>query len=135
MDKTILLMTGLVFIVLGVVYAANPNFLFALTGTELVQMGSITDVRATYGGFQISLGAYLIYRSRQASGVQNELLLLTLLFVCLAVVRTMGVMIDSPTPETAATASHEFNYGGIGFEVFCSLLFGWRYMVSARGEG
>lgn len=132
MDKTILLVTGLGFMGLGLLYAINPNLMFILTGTELVQMGSITDVRATYGGFQLSLGAYLVYRSRQDSGVQSELLLLTLLFVCLAVIRSVGVMIDGPTPETAATASHEFNYGGIGFEVFCSFLFGWRYMVSQK---
>ena len=51
----------------GLVYLLAPESMTAPTGFGALSPGALTDVRATYGGFQLGSGAFLL-------GMMSELI-------------------------------------------------------------
>jgi hypothetical protein len=63
-------------------------------------------VRATYGGLQLALGAFFVWASRDPARFRIALMLATIIFVCLAGSRLVGLLVDQQAtfPMVAATA-------------------------------
>jgi len=63
----ILILAGVGFIGFGVAYALRPARMAALTDLTLTSPTAIADFVATYGGFQIGFGVFLLACARRAS--------------------------------------------------------------------
>ena len=134
MDKRILLITSVALLGMGTIYSFFPNFFFSMTGTELTQPGSLTDVRATYGGFQLGLGLFLLIAALRKNVFTEELFLLFLVFLTLFIVRTYGLSVDIIGDDDPENATHFFNYGAVVFELVCAGFFFMRYQKSKSAD-
>jgi hypothetical protein len=63
----ILMLAGVAFIGFGVAYALRPGRMAALTDLTLTSPTAIADFVATYGGFQIGFGIFLLACARRES--------------------------------------------------------------------
>ncbi len=52
---------GALTLVFGLLYLWVPETLTAPAGFGEIGSGGLTDIRATYGGFQLGLGAFLLW--------------------------------------------------------------------------
>ena len=92
--RTYLRILGAFTILLGVLYLFAPGFFTDAAGFGVVTPGGLTDVRATYGGVQIGLGAFLLWAAAEESRVRLALVLVALLFGALALSRAFGLLLD-----------------------------------------
>jgi hypothetical protein len=63
----ILILAGVGFVGFGLAYALRPGRMAALTDLTLTSPTAIADFVATYGGFQIGFGVFLLACARRAS--------------------------------------------------------------------
>jgi hypothetical protein len=78
----------------GLLYVANPGPVIDAAGFGTVLPGGLTDVRATYGGFQIGMGAFLFWASTAEERVRSGLLLVLLSIGAVGASRSIGLMLD-----------------------------------------
>ena len=69
----ILILAGVGFIGFGVAYALWPGRMAALTDLSLTSPTAIADFVATYGGFQIGFGVFLLACAGRASWLEPGL--------------------------------------------------------------
>ena len=69
----ILILVGVGFIGFGVAYALRPAPMAALTDLTLTSPTALADFVATYGGFQIGFGVFLLACARRASWLEPGL--------------------------------------------------------------
>ncbi len=100
-------------------YAVNPAGLFGLSGQLLDVPAALTDVRATYGGMQIGLGAYVLWLAWSVSGMRQALCLLVIMLGCVGSVRLVGAVFDGGVQA--------LNFAAAGFELVAALLL-WRVL-------
>jgi len=92
-SRSLVLLTGLIFFVYGVGFIVAPAFLSQLVLDAVPgSRPAITDMRATYGGLSVAVGAMLFLLSR--SDVRFGLLAVLLLMVCMAAGRGYGLYVD-----------------------------------------
>jgi hypothetical protein len=104
-----------VFIALaGLGYAIAPVAFTDAAGFGHILAGGVTDVRATYGGLQLGLGAFLIWAASEQVRAQAALYLLVFSVPTVGVLRALGILIDG-VPSA-------FHFGGLFFEVSLTLL-------------
>lgn len=89
-----LVLTGLIFILYGGYCLIYPQALTDATGMGLGDNTAIIEVRAMYGGLQMSMGLFLVYSSLKLSTVSNGLLVLIFIYGGLAIPRAAGLVID-----------------------------------------
>ena len=91
--KIYLVLMGVMSVVFGVVYLVSPLMMTEPMGFGALKPSALTDVRATYGGFQIGTGLFMLAclpPARLKTGM-----LLALLSVCaIALARLYGFMVD-----------------------------------------
>ncbi len=75
----------------GLAYLFAPASLTLPAGFGELPAGGLTDVRATYGGFQLGLGAFLVWASMDASRVRAALLLIVLSIGAVGLSRAIGL--------------------------------------------
>jgi hypothetical protein len=95
-NRIALLLNALAFGSIGVFAFVWPESLAALIGMALQQPAAITDVRATYGGFEIALALFFILtsRSQKTEVVRAAILLGALAFSGFAASRFYGLAAD-----------------------------------------
>src|SRR5690606_386111 len=81
--------------VLGILFVIWPTMMASYVDIHLVTSMAITDVRATYGGFQIAVSGFLFYC------LLNQKVLLALLFAGVGalgfgIARGLGLALDYP---------------------------------------
>ncbi len=79
-------------IVFGVVYLINPASMTDPMGFGQLAPSAWTDVRATYGGFQLGMGFFLLW-CLEASRVRTGLLLTLLTIAGVAGCRAVGLFV------------------------------------------
>jgi hypothetical protein len=88
-----LILMGVMSLVFGVVYLFWPATMTDPMGFGVLAPAAVTDVRATYGGFQIGRGAFLLWCLRPPR-VRAGLLLMLLSVGAVAACRAIGLLID-----------------------------------------
>ncbi len=97
MSCTFLVCYAIAWGLFGVVCFAAPAAMLRGFGIELSTPDALTEVRATYGGAQLGVTAFLAYSSRHQSFFEPALLLFALMMGGFAASRIAGVLIDGAT--------------------------------------
>lgn len=83
----------------GIAFIFKPTAMSqACTGTAPNTASAVTDMRATYGGFMLSVGLWIAWVACTQAGnpalIQAALILVLLVMVCMAVTRSLGMLVD-----------------------------------------
>jgi hypothetical protein len=106
---------GAMSIVFGLIYLLVPEWMTDPTGFGPLPPNGKTDVRATYGGFQLGAGLFVLWAAAQPSLVRPALLLQVLTIGAIAVSRAIGFLIDgSPNTTLVFALASEIALTGIG---------------------
>ena len=112
--KGFLLCIGLLFLSYGIYCLINPNLLHDLTGMILSDNTALIEVRAMYGGLQITTGIYLIYCALNSQCVPQALILCVFMFAGLAGARAFGLTIDG--------GDNGYNFSAAIFEAISGII-------------
>ena len=93
-ERALLWSLGLMLLLFGIGYLVSPVSMLALTGASASAPAEITDVRATYGGFQIGVGAFLIWSALAPPRLSSGLFSLGLAAGSVGLCRLAGVIVD-----------------------------------------
>jgi hypothetical protein len=94
MGRIVLLLSALAWLGFGVVYAVVPELLTDPTGFGSLAPEALTDLRATYGGLQLAIGAFLVWSLARPERHRTGLLLNAVAFGFVAGSRAIGLLID-----------------------------------------
>lgn len=91
--QTYLALMAVMSVVFGVIYLFWPSMMTDPMGFGALAPAAVTDVRATYGGFQIGMGVFLLW-CLTPTRVRGGLLLTLLTVGAVAACRAIGLVID-----------------------------------------
>ncbi|WP_414729992.1 DUF4345 family protein [Zhongshania aliphaticivorans] len=77
-------------VLVGLAYLLFPVEVLSLTGQFTVDGDALLDVRATYGGFQLGLGLFLLVQILRRENIVFSLHLLAVIFLSVGGVRLVG---------------------------------------------
>lgn len=97
-----------ILLVFGVIYLFNPALLAGQAGIT-AELSGLTDIRATYGGFQIGFALFLLWACSDSTQIQAALAATMVVFASVGAARFFGVLIDGELSG--------FNQIGLGFEI------------------
>lgn len=86
---------GVMSLFFGFVYLLAPALMTDPTGFGPLGPSAVTDVRATYGGFQIGSGLFLLWAAAEPGRVRLALVLFALTVGAVALSRLTGILIDA----------------------------------------
>lgn len=89
--KIYLYLMGLMSVVFGVGYLVKPELFTAPMGFGALAPSALTDVRATYGGFQIGMGLFMFWCAGHDSRIYTGMLLTLLSVAGIAACRAIGM--------------------------------------------
>lgn len=113
-----LAVVGVVTALLGVLYVFAPTLPTDASGFGEIPPEALTDLRATYGGFQVAIGLYLAWCSRHATRVRTGLILLCVLLPAIALSRVVGLVIDAePTGLLVGVLTFEVALSGLSWVI------------------
>ena len=92
--RAYLYFVGAMGLLFGVWYLIAPAAWTDPTGFGPLGPNALTDVRATYGGFQIGLGVFTIWAAADAARVRMAIVLQALTIGAIASCRLVGFAID-----------------------------------------
>jgi hypothetical protein len=102
---------GIFTALIGVIYILAPGgFLTEAAGFGELAPGGLTDVRATYGGMQLGLGAFVLWASFDESRVRMALVLVALSIAAVGLSRALGLALDG--------SMNPFHVSGVLTEAF-----------------
>lgn len=94
LTKSYLLVVGVLTILFGVIYLFVPATMTDPAGFGPLRGSALTDIRATYGGFQIGMGAFLLWAAGAEDRMRAGLILIALSIGSLFLSRALGVLMD-----------------------------------------
>lgn len=104
--------------IFGLLYLISPQTLAGIAGLDATASG-LTDIRATYGGFQIGLALFLFWSCRNEHRLPAALVATGTIFCCVGLSRLYGIIVDGEFST--------FNAIGLAFEtvltVVCAALY------------
>ncbi len=118
MQATVLRTLGFVFVIFGAGYLLSPEGLMEATGLTGSPAG-VTDVRATYGGFQIGFGIFMILAASRPAFVGIALFATAIVVGSVGVGRGVGLVLDGSPSAT--------NVGALLFEIGIASLALWLH--------
>ena len=121
MDRTFVWIVSAIIGLFGVFYLVSPATLTVSAGISSDASG-LTDVRATYGGFQIGIAMFLAWCTR--AHVSLALLLTTFVIGAVLLSRVVGLLMDGSLTS--------FHLGALTFEVPTTALALWLYSRSSN---
>tara|TARA_R110001592_G_scaffold225055_6_gene480802 strand:+ start:8136 stop:8522 length:387 start_codon:yes stop_codon:yes gene_type:complete len=77
-------------VLVGLAYLLFPVEVLSLTGQFTLDGDALLDVRATYGGFQLGLGLFLLVQILRRENIVFSLHLLAVIFLSVGGVRLVG---------------------------------------------
>lgn len=89
-------------VVFGGVYLVAPELMTKPMGIASIEAMGWTDLRATYGGFQLGMAAFLLWCLQDTARTEAGLIAFACLVGALACGRVVGFMIDGFTPAMLA---------------------------------
>lgn len=112
MARIFLMVIAAILAFFGLLYLFSPNTLASMAGLSATPSG-LTDIRATYGGFQMGFAVYLFWSCRSIGNIGNALVATGVIFGCVGLGRLFGVIVDGEFSG--------FNMIGLTFEVILTL--------------
>ena len=94
--RAYLYFVGAMGLLFGVWYLVAPTGLTDPTGFGPLGPNALTDVRATYGGFQIGSGLFMLWAAGSDARVRTALVLQALTIGAIGACRLVGFAIDGP---------------------------------------
>lgn len=94
---------GVFTLIFGVAYLLAPAALTGPAGFGELSAPAMTDVRATYGGFQIGMGIFLVWAAGSEDRYGGALLLVALSIGAVFLSRLTGLAIDGQLNEFHAS--------------------------------
>lgn len=88
----ILLLTGVGFLAFGAAYAFWPSRMATITDLVLPTPSARADFAATYGGFQLGFGTFLLVCARTPSWTEPGLWAATAALTGFATLRALGIL-------------------------------------------
>jgi len=116
MIKIFLAIASIIFLVFGLIYLFSPESLASVAGLQFSDSG-LTDIRATYGGFQIGFALFIGWCLRDESHYSVALVSIALIFGCVGAARFYGLVTDGETST--------FHFIGLTFEVLITAFSVW----------
>lgn len=98
----------------GLIYLFAPQGMLDSAGFGAVAPGGITDVRATYGGLQIGIGAFLLWAAGDEGRVRTGLLFVAIAIGAVGTSRAIGLALDGE--------ANSFHLSALPFEASITLL-------------
>ncbi|MDJ0848847.1 MAG: DUF4345 domain-containing protein [Myxococcota bacterium] len=86
---------GAMTVLFGLIYLLAPESMTGPAGFGALASGGLTDVRATYGGFQLGMGAFLLWAASDDRRVAPALVLVALSIGAVGTSRAVGLLLDS----------------------------------------
>lgn len=123
MIKIFLAIASIIFLIFGGIYLVSPEQIATVAGLQFNASG-LTDIRATYGGFQIGFGLFLGWCLRNELRYPVALVSIALIFSCVGLGRLYGLLTDGE-PST-------FNFIGLTFEFAITALSLWFLRSSTK---
>lgn len=106
--KVYLLGFGLFTLAFGFAYLLIPIAMTEPAGFGALSPAATTDVRATYGGFQIGIGVFLLWAAQAEDRFRGALLLTALSIGAVLMSRVLGLILDGEV--------NEFHISGLAVE-------------------
>jgi len=114
--KIFLLASAAIFILFGAMYLWSPENLAGVAGLSYNASG-LTDIRATYGGFQIGFGLFMLWSAQSAERYGAALVAVAVIFASVGLGRFYGLMVDGQMSV--------FHNIGLAFEAGITLIALW----------
>lgn len=114
------------FAMFGVIYLISPRMLSELAGLQANASG-LTDIRATYGGFQIGFAIYLTGLGLIRNNHRSALLAIILVVGCVGLGRLFGVLWEQSLSG--------FNISGLVFEFLILAIAIYLYRKVSASSG
>lgn len=86
---------GAMSLVFGAIYLLAPESMTDPTGFGALAPSALTDVRATYGGFQLGMGTFVLWAASDDRRVRLALVLVALSIGAVALSRATGLWLDA----------------------------------------
>lgn len=115
MNRSFLLIVGLIFLAYGVACALDPGLPARLAGLSATNADGYAELGAMYGGLQSGVGLFLAIAAFRPRMQQGALLLLVLGIGLLAALRAAGAL----RAEEAVTA---YTWGALAFETLVTAI-------------
>jgi hypothetical protein len=94
-------------VIFGGLYLVAPSLVFGQTGIEPATAAGLTDLRATYAGFQLGMAGLLYWCLRDETRHAAALVAVACVVGGLALSRVLGLMLDGFSAEMAVAATLE----------------------------
>ena len=101
-----------ILLVFGVMYLLSPMTLASKADISATASG-MTDIRATYGGFQIGFALFLFWACTWENYIKPALIATLVIFASVGAARLFGVIVDGELSG--------FNQIGLAFEIFLTV--------------
>lgn len=112
MTKNFLTIIAVILTFFGLLYLISPQTLAGVAGLEATPSG-LTDIRATYGGFQSGFALFLFWSCRHEHRLASALMATGIIFCCVGLSRLSGIIVDGEFST--------FNLTGLIFEIVLTI--------------
>ncbi len=104
---TIVALVATMLVLIGLAYLLIPIDVLSLTGNFTLDGDALIDVRATYGGFQLGLGLFLLVQILRRENIIFSLHLMAVIFISVGGVRIVGSLgqVDVSYPHMVAAVA------------------------------
>jgi hypothetical protein len=92
--KIYLVLMGIMSVAFGVLYLVMPSTFTDPMGFGILAPSALTDVRATYGGFQIGMGLFMFWCCLGTGRLYSGMFLALISVAAIALCRAIGLVID-----------------------------------------
>ena len=93
--KSLINVTGIVFLVYGLLFAVFPSHLLSfVVESAVTSTSAIIDIRATYGGMSVAVGVILLMLAKNNSHHKVGLQAVLILMACMVICRSVGLYFD-----------------------------------------
>jgi hypothetical protein len=121
LPRTMLALTAVGFLGFGLAFTFRPDQMAALIEIALPSATARVDFAATYGGFELGVGAFLLYCARRPGWLEPGLLAATLALSGFAMIRLLGIAASGGQVRSAI-------YGALALETLGVLVNGWALL-------
>jgi Domain of unknown function (DUF4345) len=118
MPSVILLITGLGFIGFGLACTLLPRRMASFTELQLPSASARTDFAATYGGFQLGFGCFLLTCTRSPAWIEPGVIAAAAALAGFAGIRALGIVASSMRVSTTIWLALGIELAGFALNVW-----------------